>query len=362
LAALLFAVILLPSSSWAATTKNCPAEPAQHVPIVSGETYAGTNCVLNTTGDVDTYTFTAAAGDTWEIVLGLGASPKSDICLALYAPGSTTFLFGGCTLASASVDSVATIQKLAVAGTYTIVVTESANGTTFYQLSLERINPVPSDAIALTFSKVVTGEITPTVQDAYTFYGVTTGGYEISASYTGGSADVCFNVYQSGTSVLSGGPRCTAYFEGLYAIIELVNPEQDGTFLVIVYANGNDGTAKYDLAVSCLSGNGCELPRCVLTDASTYDATYGTLTMNFTVGTPVAATWNGWLVDQGRVQSMWSQPLPVTEPPKSVIKKKTGFAKSGVVGILSTFYTQPTTKATGGITCSSWQTISTGKP
>ncbi|MGA2858340.1 MAG: hypothetical protein ABSE40_15825, partial [Candidatus Sulfotelmatobacter sp.] len=36
-------------------------------------------------------------------------------------------------------------------------------------------------------------------------------------------------------------------------------------------------------------------PVCILTDAPSYNATTGILTMKFTVGTPSAATWNGWL-------------------------------------------------------------------
>lgn len=95
-------------------------------------------------------------------------------------------------------------------------------------------------------------------------------------------------------------------------------------------------------------------PVCVLTDAPSYNATTGILTMKFTIGTPAVATWNGWLTAGNSMQVLWSQSQPETGLPSSVTKTHT-LAKSGKVGILSTL-TLPTT----GITCSSWQLVSTG--
>jgi hypothetical protein len=89
LAGLFLAVILMPSSLWAHETLPCPTEPAQDVPIASGETYWGPNCALHTKGDVDSFQFKASAGQTWSVVTGLAPSPATDICLSLYAPGST---------------------------------------------------------------------------------------------------------------------------------------------------------------------------------------------------------------------------------------------------------------------------------
>jgi len=50
LAAVVFAVMLMPSMSWASTVKNCPQEPTSTT-IASGIDNAGTNCVLHTPGD-----------------------------------------------------------------------------------------------------------------------------------------------------------------------------------------------------------------------------------------------------------------------------------------------------------------------
>ena len=357
--AILFGVVLVPASGWATTSKNCPVEPTQNEPIASGETFSGSNCILTTTGDVDSFTFKAVAGDTWSMVTGLGASPKSDICLTLYAPGSTgTPLFTGCTYNGGGIPSVATNQKLAAAGTYTIIVTELVDGTTPYSLSLERINPAPPDAAALTLAKNVAAEVNPpTAQDAYTFYGATTGTYEIVASYTSGAADICFNVYQAGVTVLTGGAPCTYAGGGITTIKANVTPKVNGTFVVVAYAATNDGNSNYDLEVTCFLGT-CPLtpPKCSLTDAVSYNATTGTLTMNFTLYTPVAVTWRGFLVSSSGSTAMWSQAQAIT-PSAITVTKTQAQAKSGVVGVLSTLST-----TTAGITCSSFTTIGTGKP
>lgn len=98
-------------------------------------------------------------------------------------------------------------------------------------------------------------------------------------------------------------------------------------------------------------------PPCALTDAPSYNATTGTLTMNFTLATPVAATWNGWLTSQNAMQQLWSQSQPITDPAVKVTKTQANVAKSGKVGVLSTL-----TTPTAGITCSSWVQINTGTP
>lgn len=94
-------------------------------------------------------------------------------------------------------------------------------------------------------------------------------------------------------------------------------------------------------------------PSCGLTDTLSYNATTQELTMTFSLATPVAVTWNGWLTVGNAVDPLWSQAVPVTEPP--VVKTEThALAKSGVVGVLSTI-----TTPTQGIVCASWQTINT---
>ncbi len=362
-------LVLIPSPGSASMTKNCPTEPTTDVPIVSGETYWGSNCVLRTTGDVDSFQFTASAGDTWSMVLGLGASPPTDICLTLYAPGSTTPLFSGCTHVYSypyGEHSVATSEKLKVAGLYTAVVTETSDAVVTYGLSLERLKPAPPDGIALALAKSITGEVTPpTAQDAYSFYGDTSGTYEIAASLTSTlTQDVCIQVYSAGTSV--AGPACThvySYPYGVYSVSEDVTPTLDGTDVVVVSAAGDDANVDYNLELSCLLGtcSSAPPPPCTLEDTATYDATTSTLTMNFTVGNNegTTATWNAWLTNQNTILSLPGFPVsqPITVPAKHYTETYTDLSREGTVGVLSTLTTPKK-----GIACSSWVQIATGTP
>ncbi len=350
------AAILLPTPGFATTTvKDCPTEPAQNVPITSGETYNGTNCDLYTTGDVDSFTFNANAGDTWDMVLGVATGDTVNICLTLYSP-TATVLYSGCTNVGFGGYSVPAVVQLATAGTYTIVVQESADATAGYSLSLERINPPPADATALTLSKNLAGEIaTPTAQEAYTFYGVTTGTYEIAASLVSGSTEnVCFNVYSNGSSVLSAGPPCTNVGFGGYSISADVTPSVNGEYVVLLYADGDDTTVSYNLEVSCLLGT-CTTPppKCQILDSASYSN--GTLTMNFTLYAPTTVTWNGWLTTGNTIQQLWSQSQTETQGTKAT--QTASVSPSGVAGVLSTFTTPST-----GIKCSSWVEVNTGKP
>jgi hypothetical protein len=358
LAALLFAVLLLPSSAWATTSKNCPPEPAQAT-IVSGLTYFGTNCVLNTASDLDTFTFNAAAGDTWTMVTGAtNATYPNNICLTLNDPKGTS-VNSACSNSAASIFSAGITTKLTVAGAYTIVVFESKDAAIDYGVSLERLSPAPPDGTALTLGKTISGEVNPpSAQDAYTFYGDTTGTYEVSATMTSGAypQNLCFSVYQpGGTLVVS--PACTNTAAGTFTVQRKFTPTVNGTHVAVVFTEGENYTLNYTLNVACVAGV-CNTPppTCALADALSYNATSGTLTMNFTLGTPVAVTWNAWLTSQNTMQSLWSVSQPVTEPPIPITKAQ-ALAKSGKVGILSTL-----TTATGGITCSNWTVVNTGTP
>jgi hypothetical protein len=367
-AALVFMVVLAASSGWAGTgpvITNCPAEPAQNVHMASGQTYFGTNCVLKTTGDVDEFKFTAAAGDVWQIVLGFGGSTQTtDLTLILYAPGlPLTQICNQTTDNNNYYYSVTCQQALTAAGTYTIQAMETESSVQSYAISLERLSPAPPDATTLSLSQSVTAGINAqTAQATYTFYAGTTGEYEIAASLTPNpNTDVCINVYQpNGTAAPTSPavPQCTNQDFYLYSVSTDLVPSANGTFVVEVYAGGNDSTVGYNLEVSCLGGT-CPpaKPPCDLADSPSYDAATGVLTMDFTVATPTAATWDGWLTIKNKSESIFSQSLPKTEPGSQVTQTRSGLAAYGTVGILSTI-----TTPAQGITCSSFVTVDTGKP
>ncbi len=255
---LLFALVLVPGTGWASMTSDCPVEPTQNTPIVSGQTYFGSNCSISTTGDVDSFQFNASAGDTWSLVAGIGPSHPTNICVTLYAPGDSPMqIFSGCSNVVGDEDSIVNNQTLAVAGLYTVVMSETSNAIVTYALSAERLSPAPPDATPLVLSQNLTGEVaTPTAQNAYTFNGCTSGTYQITVSLaTDHSHDVCFQVYDStGTSV--AGQKCTEAVGDVDSVKTDLTPAQDGTYLIMVTTAGNDATIAYNLEVSPLLG-GC---------------------------------------------------------------------------------------------------------
>jgi len=368
LATLLFGMlVLVPSSGWATTVKDCPSEPATNVPITSGVTYSGTNCATYTTGDIDSFQFNANSGDTWTVVLGLASlNWNQNTCLTIYAPGSTTPIYpetcSGYGNGYGST-SVATTQLLSATGLYTIIVQGSADATISYGLSLERLNPTPPDGVPLTLSKSVSAEVAaPSAQNAYTLYGNASSTYQITASLPSPAwnDNVCFQVYSAGTTVL--GPACTSYGNGYGAtsVSENLTPTTNGTYVLVLSSEGNSTTVSYDLEASCLLGNcGPPPPSCTLKDALTYSSSTDTLTMTFTVQNSYPVTWNAWLTYQKTLISIPGFPIsqPITNSPLTIPKTYTGLGAEGIVGVLSTF-----TTSTGGITCSSWQLVNTGKP
>jgi hypothetical protein len=361
LAALLAAGLLMPNSAWANTSKNCPVEPTRTT-IVSGETYFGSNCVLKTASDQDAFTFSASAGDTWKIVAG---SPNvvnpNNICLTLNDPNGNT-VTSGCSFTNIG-HSATIIRKLTVGGSFTVIVTEADTAVIDYGVSLERLSPAPVDGTALVLGNTISSQVNPpSAQDAYTFFGTTTGTYLVSATMTSGGnpENLCFSVYGPGGAAAVNA-ACTETNFSFTAQAKFM-PAVNGTFVVVVFGSDNIYTLNYNLSVTCVSApDTCGSPppptTCALKDAPSYNAATQTLTMNFTVATPVVATWNGWLSSQNTMQMLWSQSQPVTEPAVTVTKTQANVVKAGKVGILSTL-----TTPTKGITCSSWALVNTGTP
>src|SRR6266700_2391910 len=103
LAAVFFGLLLVPRAAVAqAHVANCPTEPQTGVPIASGNTFAGANCVLNTPGDIDGFTFSANAGNTYQFVLGYQGG-FTNVCLTLLDPNSTIIIPQTCTNSNAIV-------------------------------------------------------------------------------------------------------------------------------------------------------------------------------------------------------------------------------------------------------------------
>ena len=96
------------------------------------------------------------------------------------------------------------------------------------------------------------------------------------------------------------------------------------------------------------------VPTCTLELTLGYSA--DTLTVAFLVGTNVAVTANVWATSQSDIISLFSGPLPVTEPPINPTITK-ALPASGTVGLLATLTTPEL-----GIICSEFKTVDTGSP
>ena len=365
LAALLFGILFVPKAALA-QDKDCPKEPTQTT-ITTGEVFSGANCTLNAVGDIDSFVFSGTEGQTYQLALGLVGAINSNICLTLYDPNGNS-IYSGCTAYNFGANAAVVVdQALTLTGTYQMNVTESANATHGYAVSLERLYPFPPNAVQITdFGSAYNGDIAePTDTNAFVFTGQTTSTYEVTATLTGSIlANICMAVYAPNDTLVTPtmgtvNPGCTAYNFGANAsvVVDFV-PTQAGQYMEFVQASGDDGTQTYTMEVSCLLGNGCQStsPPCTLKNAATYNATSKTLTMNFTVGNNVATTWNAWLTDQNTITQLFSATQPITVPP-ATITKTTTLSPEGTVGVLSTL-----TTPSKGIFCSSYVQVNTGKP
>jgi hypothetical protein len=364
LAALLFAFALAPQAAMAGAA-DCPTEPKQGVAIASGTVYAGSNCTLNSTGDLDSFVFSAKSGDIWHfLVSGNNESDNGiDVCLSLRDPSGTQ-IYSHCADTAFNVQAFGfeTDQTLTATGIYTIGVSELTNGTLNYGLSLERDYPTPTDAQGIQLTQTVIGTLGPGEDSpAYTFPIDTTGTYQVAATIPGGvdnQANLCMTVFLPNGTAAGSGCTDTAFNVQDFTIKIDLAPTANGTSMVLVYPdlNVSGGTVNYSLEVSCLSGI-CKQPTppaCTLLDTPSYSA--GTLTMNFTVGNLAAATWNVWLTDLNTTTSLYSAAQPSTNPPVPITKTAT-VSKAGEVGVLSTL-----TTPTKGILCSNFVKVATGTP
>ena len=176
LTTVLFGLLLVPVAALAGTA-DCPVEPAANTPLADGMVLAGTNCTLNTAGDVDSFVFSATAGATFQLAMGISGAAYGvpNICLTLLDPMGNN-VNGGCTNTLGNAYSVVIAQALTATGKYTVDIKEPFSGSVNYAVSLERLYPFPPNAEHVTLGTVVAGNIAPiTDSNAFTF-GIAAGG------------------------------------------------------------------------------------------------------------------------------------------------------------------------------------------
>ncbi len=361
LAAIFFGLLVIPQVAHAQAT-NCLTEPTQ-TSIADGEVFTGSNCVLHALGDIDSFTFNANAGDTYQLGLAMTGTSSSNICITLYDP-SPKQIYYGCTGANGAT-SFAADEALTVTGTYQMNVTEVTNVPQGYAVSLERIFPFPPNAQTITsFGVPVAGDIAESTDtNAFTFTGVTTGTFEVTVALTGSILEnICMTVYSPNGTLVSpsmgtNNPGCTGA-NGATSIAIDFTPTQTGTYMEFVQTSANTGAQTYTIEVSCLVGNcgSTKTPVCTLKDSLSYNASTSTLTMNFTEGNTAVDTWNAWLTDQNTMTNLFTVSQPITNPAQPITKTTT-LSPEGNVGVLSTLTTPKK-----GIICSVYTQLNTGTP
>ena len=215
------------------TAPFCPAS------IGFGETV---QCSILTTGETDTYTFTANAGDK---ILVRASKSSGDMW-----PGVRIYSPNGIKICDAYGSIMAEIANcnLSDPGTYTILAYEyfDGTGTGDYYLHLQRLNN-PGNALAARRNQILPASLhTPAEIDAYTFWA--NSGEKISVRVSQNAGDLW-----PGVRVFSpdGMKLCEAY-GSIMAEIASCNLPVSGTYLVLVY-DGFDGTGTgdYRLSLDC---------------------------------------------------------------------------------------------------------------
>ena len=87
----------------------------------------------------------------------------------------------------------------------------------------------------------------------------------------------------------------------------MFNPPKNDTYMLLLTGQGDGPGSDYSIEVSCYLGT-CPVPNQTTTacaDALSYDSTTNTLTMDFTIGTPIAVTWDVWLVSANTASFLW---------------------------------------------------------
>jgi hypothetical protein len=328
--------------------------------MVSGDVFSGGNCIVSPGTDVDSFQFTAAKGHIYRLALSLDGEPyPKNICLDLYAPDHSK-PFSGCSDTWRGRLSVVTDQTIPVAGTYTMVITESGSDETAkYALSIERLHPLPPDAQQLISGKPVVDEINPlTDMDAFTFWGGTAGLYRLVATIaTGGyPANLCFEIFGTGASPV-GGRMCTDTWRGRNSAQMDFSLPQTGNYLVLITEASYSRTIGYNLNLACLTPECPPPPPCILNETLTYNPDNNRLTMRFVIAHQYAAHWTTWLTYGTTVKRLWTVERPLTKEPVEVIRRLPNLPEVGRAGVLSTLTTPER-----GITCSTWRLTETGAP
>ena len=229
-----------PTATTSAPAAVCPPG------IGFGETI---QCSISSPGEVDTYTFTASAGD--KVLLRI-ADTSSDIWPEVRVRDS-----GGIEQCAAYGTASAEIATCTLpgGGTYSILATDRLSAETGdYYLYLQRLNN-PGSALPITFGQTLPGSIlTPAEMDTYTF--TASPGDKVLLRIADTSGDIWpeVRVYDP-----AGAKQCDAYGTASAEIATCTLPG-GGTYSILATDRLSAETGDYYLYLQRLNNPGSALP------------------------------------------------------------------------------------------------------
>lgn len=217
---------------------------------------------LNVMGQVDAYTFTAAAGDI--VTLSLSESHSGSRATLFSPQGDKVKLYSSSTgsrVSQVTPGSKVLSERLG-AGTYVIQVHDNSyRAVGDYQLALEGLVPASEDAVGLALGGTATGEILAGEVDAYTF--AAQGGEIVTVSLSdlvaGTSSRLWAELYSpAGTKVakLPGTNGPSEVENGNKVMYRL--PAEAGTYVIQVYDYDYTHPEPYGVTLAGLSPPGTD--------------------------------------------------------------------------------------------------------
>jgi hypothetical protein len=227
-------------------TRGTQTSPEATV-VPNGQATAGTIDL----GDLDTYTFTATAGEALQVRVGKASgtlAPRVDI----YSPSGNLITWG----TSASVGTILNVIAPGT-GTYTVVVSDfTDNGATGnsgvgdYNLYVTRGTQTNPEATVVPNGQATAGTIDIGDMDTYTFTATAGEAIQVRVGKTSGTLAPRVDIYSPSGNLITWGTSAS-----VGAIINLTAPGT-GTYTVVVSdftnggSTGNSGIGTYNLYVT----------------------------------------------------------------------------------------------------------------
>ena len=305
------------------------------------------NCTIEAPGDLDIFTFVAAAGEISTVIATeTGGTSFTAVCLEVRAPDNS--LIAGPTCGNSTVRFE--IGPLPLPGVYQIIATEGGNdGAIGFNLSLERMSP-PRAPTSIGPAETITGrQILPVTDlDTFSFNANVADQFRLIITESAGTSftAVCVEVRGPGNTIVVATTCNNVSLD-----LTLPPAAAAGAYQIIVTEAGDDGAIAYNLSLNCLSGTCPARPPVCLVDPSFAG---NTLTLDFTISTPEPAEWHVAMLAVGSTFTLWKIPLPVVETAVSFSVPIPGFPSLDTIGFLSTYTTE------SGLVCTDLKRVDTG--